>query len=168
MGPGRPLEGLSHTRGPPAGPGCAPGRVSSRELDADSSSVRPAARARLVWADDDKRLLAAIGRNLKRHSARVDFRLADNGVDALVQVGAFAPDLVVLDLNMPGLNGLEVCRRLKAGRDTREIGIVFVSGEACPALAEEALSRGARRFFSKPVRVEVVLDELEVGPRAVA
>lgn len=61
---------------------------------------------------------------------------------------SLSPDAVVLDVNMPELNGLEICRQLKAEPDTRSIPVVFCGGQSY--LADEALELGAAAFLSVP------------------
>ena len=68
-------------------------------------------------------------------------------VDALLARSA-SPDVIVLDVNLPGTNGLELCRRLKADAQTSLIPIIFCSGQHY--LADEALELGAAAFLSVP------------------
>src|SRR5262249_34977795 len=102
-------------------------------------------RRRLLVVDDEPQHLQALRRSFRRYDARVQVALADNGIDALVLVGSFKPHLIVLDVFMPGLDGLEVCRRLKANPETREIGVIVASALMTPELAEGARLAGARR-----------------------
>jgi CheY-like chemotaxis protein len=71
------------------------------------------ATTRLLVVDDDASQLRAVERVL-RAQEHVDVRFADNGVDAMLQVGLAKPDLIVMDVFMPGLDGIEACRRIKA------------------------------------------------------
>jgi CheY-like chemotaxis protein len=68
------------------------------------------------------------------------------------------PDVVLLDVMMPGLDGYEVCRRLKADPATEKIPVVFVSGHTGEAERQRGLSCGAADFLSKPVDPEAVRD----------
>jgi excisionase family DNA binding protein len=76
---------------------------------------------------------------------------ASNGYEGLLKVGS-CPDLLVLDLRMPGLDGLEVCRRVKANPATRTTRIL---------VAEEARRAGADGFLRKPLRLEDLKAEVE-------
>ena len=67
------------------------------------------------------------------------------------------PDLVLLDVMMPGVDGYEVCRRLKGDPATAGIPVVFVSGHSTEAERQEGLACGAADFISKPVEPEGVL-----------
>jgi PAS domain S-box-containing protein len=92
---------------------------------------------------------------------------ADTGGLALESVQEKAPDLILLDLRMPGLDGLEVCRRLKANSQTRHIPLMFISASDEPHERIEALKLGALDFISKPFRREELLarvrTHLELG-----
>jgi excisionase family DNA binding protein len=122
-----------------------------------------ASRRRLLVVDDDARQLEALGRLLRGYSDRLDVALVDNGVDALVKIGAFKPHVVVLDVVMPGTDGLEVCRRLKANQETRQIRIVVASGQMSPDLEKKAKDAGADLSLNKPLDIAVLLGELEAS-----
>ncbi len=77
---------------------------------------------------------------------------AESGEAALRSVKERKPELVLLDLNMAGLSGLEVCRRLKANPSTREIPVMFISAATEAAEKVEAFELGAVDFVAKPVQ----------------
>lgn len=128
-----------------------------RELEA-------AGGARLLWVDDDAALLRGLRRAF-RAFPHVDARFVDNGVEALVLVGSYHPTAVVLDIQMPGMDGLEVLRRLRTSEATRAIDIVVVSGCADPHVVAAAEKAGVRAYLFKPVRVAGVLETLGVPVR---
>jgi excisionase family DNA binding protein len=117
-------------------------------------------RRRLLIVDDNEAQLKALGRLLKPYRAQVDVALVANGIDALVLVGAFKPHLIVLDVFMPELNGIEVCRRLKAKPETQDITVVIASAALTDELSKEALAAGADRCLPKPLDLAVVLGSL--------
>lgn len=128
--------------------------------------LQEAGRRRLLVVDDDSAQLKAIGRALKRYAERVDLHLIDNGIDALIRIGATRPHLVVMDVYMPGLDGIEVCRRLKANPETQEVMVVLASARMTGELEAEARAAGARRGLRKPIDVAAILDELGVAIRS--
>jgi excisionase family DNA binding protein len=119
-----------------------------------------ASRKRLLVVDDDAAQLRAIERLLKNKLDRVQVSFSSNGIDALVQVGAFKPNLIVLDVFMPELDGLEVCRRLKANPDTQSIDVIIASAQLTADLEARATAAGASRCMRKPIDLNVVLSEL--------
>ncbi|MDB4967524.1 MAG: chemotaxis protein CheY [Myxococcales bacterium] len=119
-----------------------------------------ASKRRLLVVDDDSMHLRALERRLKPYRARVDVQLTQNGIDALVLVGSFKPDLIVLDVYMPELDGLEVCRRLKLRPDTRHIGVIVNSAHLTKTVEENALAAGALTVVPKPMNLQVLLEHL--------
>jgi two-component system nitrogen regulation response regulator NtrX len=90
-----------------------------------------------------------------------DVLLAGSGAEALAAAERDAPDLVFLDIKMPGLDGLEVLGRLRAMNDTTPVVIVSAHGSASTAL--EAGRLGAFRFIEKPLSKDYVLDAVREG-----
>lgn len=123
-------------------------------------SLSAAARRRVLVVDDDRDLLRSLTRSARSHS-HIDLETCDNGIDALVRVGAWRPHLVVLDIFMPELDGIEVCRRLSASTHlpVRPL-IVVTSGQLTPELERSALEAGARRALAKPIALTALLADL--------
>jgi PAS domain S-box-containing protein len=107
-------------------------------------------RATILAVDDTPESLALLVTILTSAGYRV--RPADSGELALAAVAANPPDLVLLDLRMRGLHGLEVCRRLKAGDETRHIPIILISAFADEAEWLEGLRLGAADYITKPFK----------------
>lgn len=122
--------------------------------------LEDAMRRRVLWVDDDPKQLASLQRLLKPYTDRVDAVLVDNGVEALVKVGSFQPHVMVIDVFMPGIDGLEVCRRLKAHPDTSGIDLIVTSAQLTPEIEKKALGYGAKRCVEKPVSLEQVLEDI--------
>lgn len=122
--------------------------------------LEAACKRRLLVVDDDLVHLRALARRLKPYAARVDVELVQNGIDALVMVGSFKPDLIVLDVYMPELDGIEVCRRLKLKPETRHIGVIVNSAHLTKSIEENALAAGAVRCVPKPLDLKVLLEHL--------
>ncbi len=118
----------------------------------------PTESRRVIVVDDDPAVLRAIGRRL-RDRADIELILIDNGIDALIQIGATRPDLVVMDVYMPGLDGIEVCRRLKSNPETRDIKVVLASGAMTEELETSSRAAGAGRGVAKPIDVSALLEE---------
>jgi len=76
---------------------------------------------------------------------------SDNGVSALAQATSAPPDLILLDLRMPGLSGLEVCEQLKRDPATQAVPVIVVTAHGEVTHKEAALTRGADDFVTKPV-----------------
>lgn len=82
-----------------------------------------------------------------------DISVAMDGESALEIVADERPDLILLDIMMPGMNGFEVCERLKAKESTRDIPVMFLSGKTDAAYKEKAMVLGAVDYITKPIDV---------------
>lgn len=82
--------------------------------------------------------------------ARIEATLITTGEEALAVVREQPFDLILLDIALPGMSGLEVCRQLKAEEVLRHIPVIFVSGQTGKAYHEEARRLGAVDFIEKP------------------
>lgn len=116
-------------------------------------------RRRLLVADEDRKQLNAYRRIFKPYADRLDFVLADNAIDALVHVGALRPHLMLLPASLGDLDGLEVCRRLKANPETRGIELIIASARVSPE-AERRARRLGVRWVTKPIKGRAIIDEL--------
>jgi excisionase family DNA binding protein len=121
------------------------------------AELADAGRKRVLLVDDNGVQLSALSRSLKRHADRLEVVTANNGIDALVLVGSFQPHFIVLDIFMPEIDGVEVCRRLKKRHQTRDVQVVVVSGGLTTALERKALEAGAVLCLPKPVDVQALL-----------
>jgi DNA-binding response OmpR family regulator len=113
----------------------------------------------ILVVDDTPASLKLLGDTLTAEGYRV--RPADSGELALAAVAANPPELILLDLRMPGLDGLEVCRRLKARPESRDIPIVFVSASGESTERVEGLKLGAVDFVAKPFQQEELLARVQ-------
>src|SRR5439155_6862006 len=100
---------------------------------------------RLLLVDDDPGLRALLRTTLEVFD--VDLTEAASAEEALGSIGAHRPDAIVLDVGLPGMNGLELCRHLKSSPDTSDIPVVLLTGSVEASGAQEA---GAAAFLLKP------------------
>lgn len=121
-----------------------------------------AKRLRVLVVDDDP-----LVRNLLRavlNDADFDLEEARDGSEALKLVAENAPDVIVLDVMMPGMNGYEVCRTLRADPRLDASRIVILTARDTAADREESKLAGADAFFAKPFS-PLDLIESVIGPR---
>jgi two-component system alkaline phosphatase synthesis response regulator PhoP len=105
-------------------------------------------REKIVVVEDERDILEVIGYNLGREGYRVV--TATDGLEALRLIRVEAPDLVLLDLMLPGLDGIELCRRLKLDPVTKAIPIVMVTAKGEEADVVLGLGVGADDYVTKP------------------
>lgn len=109
----------------------------------------PAQPPLVMVVDDDEGARTAIGALLEVEGHRLV--LADRGDRALEQLRDLSPDVVLLDVMMPGIDGFETCRRLKADPRLRHVPVIMVTALADRAHLVKGLDAGADEFVSKPV-----------------
>jgi len=106
------------------------------------------ADARVLLVDDDPGMIQVLGRLLSGYS---QLRFATDGAQALAMAQSWQPELILLDAEMPGIDGFEVCRRLKADPLLAEVPIVFVTQHTEAWVEAAVFELGAADFVTKPV-----------------
>jgi len=147
--------------GRPAGTSAFPSRSSS-DLERPTNFLQsPSTPPRILVVDDSPIVVDFVMDTLRELRPGSKLEGAFNGYEGLLKVGTFCPDLLVLDLRMPGLDGLEVCRRIKANPATRTTQILVITAFAEVGTAEEARRAGADGFLSKPLRLDDLRAQVE-------
>ncbi len=113
------------------------------------------ARENILVVEDEREIQELIRYNLAREGYRV--QCVGSGEDALRAVRSAATDLVVLDLMLPGVDGLEVCRRLKAEPETRRLAVVMLTAKGEEADVVTGLELGADDYIPKPFSPRILL-----------
>ena len=108
----------------------------------------------ILVVDDEREILELVNYNLEKEGYRVT--AVGSGEDALAATRTGAPDLVVLDLMLPGVDGLDVCRRLKGDAKTRAIPIVMLTAKGTEADVVAGLELGASDYVTKPFSPRVL------------
>jgi two-component system, cell cycle response regulator DivK len=115
--------------------------------------------ATILVAEDNEPSRDALSRRLERRGYRV--LLAVDGEQAVSIARAALPDLILMDLGLPGIDGWEATRQLKAGAATRHIPLIVLSAHAMTNDREKALASGGDDFDTKPVRFQQLLIKIE-------
>lgn len=116
--------------------------------------------ARILVVDDEREILRALQRNLSAHGYEVF--TAESGEQALQEIASHRPDLMVLDLGLPGISGLEVCKRVRAESNLPIVVLSVKDSERDKVLA---LDLGADDYVSKPFGMDEVLARIRVALR---
>jgi diguanylate cyclase (GGDEF)-like protein len=120
-------------------------------------------RLTILVADDEPVNRALIQRRLEREGYRV--LTAQNGSEAVEKTTDALPDLVILDVMMPEMDGMDACRLLKENEKTRDIPIIFLSARDETEMKVSGLSLGANDYISKPFKAEELLARVHVAIR---
>ncbi len=113
---------------------------------------------KVLIVDDDPSVRKLLIVAFMKYGFAVDS--ASDGFEAGIKTIKFQPDIVILDLYMPKLDGFEVCRQLKNNNSSSDIKIVAISGNENQKNREKILSCGADLFFEKSVDIKVIIKEI--------
>lgn len=114
---------------------------------------------RILLVEDNELNRDMLSRRLVKRGYEVI--LAVDGEQALRAAQDLAPALVLMDISLPGINGWEVTRRLKAGPQTRAIPVIALTAHAMASDREQALAAGCDDFDTKPVELARLLAKIE-------
>jgi len=113
---------------------------------------------KILVVDDEKAIYAYLERKLSKLGYSVC--TAENGEEALSQAFKERPDIILLDVKLPKLNGIEVCKRLKSSDMTKQIPIIMLSAKAQSDEITAGLKAGADRYLCKPISFPDILQEI--------
>jgi two-component system phosphate regulon response regulator PhoB len=116
-------------------------------------------RERILVVDDEEDLLELVNYNLSREGFRVE--CVASGEAALQAARKNLPDLIVLDLLLPSVDGLEICRRLKSDDKTRHIPIIMLTAKSAESDMVSGLELGADDYMTKPFSPRVLLARIK-------
>ncbi len=116
-------------------------------------------KKRILLADDEEDIKTVVAMFLEAEGYEVI--TAFDGLDALEKVRCDKPDLILLDIMMPVLDGFEVCKRLKENEETAAIPVVILSAAAHVESVNRGLKAGAKDYIVKPFEPETLLEKIE-------
>jgi CheY-like chemotaxis protein len=125
-------------------------------------------RRRLIHYVEDNETNAEVMRGILALRPQVELEITALGLDGLAAIRQRHPSLVLLDMHLPDIDGLELLRHLQADADTSDIPVIVVSADATEARISQAIAAGATHYLTKPVNVatflaavDSVLDQLD-------
>ena len=113
---------------------------------------------KLLVVDDDPSFLRYVGEVVDES---YDLFFSTNGIDALNMLSTVKPDIILLDVVLPGMDGLELCRRIRSVDSTSGMFIVLVSGRAMESDIENGFAAGANSYLTKPFHHNRLISLLE-------
>ena len=129
--------------------------MTSKQMESPRNISAPNRRKRILVVDDEKDLVDLISYNLKRNG--FDALIARDGNEALDIATREKPDLVLLDLMLPGIDGTEVARRLKNAPETSGIPIIMLTAKSEETDVVVGLTLGADDYVTKPFSMKILL-----------
>ncbi|MFZ5795810.1 MAG: response regulator [Sphingomonas sp.] len=124
------------------------------ESPASTPCATPPATGTILAIDDSRASLSVLGQRL----GQLDYRtaLSDNGSEGLDLIAARGFDLVLLDMVMPGMSGLQVLHEIRSNADTADLPVIMMTGHRDPAAAIDGLAAGADDHVAKPLDFDVL------------
>jgi excisionase family DNA binding protein len=116
-------------------------------------------KRKVLIVDDDQELVELIVDVLEK-DGRFEVRTVNNGFDAGMMVKEYRPDLIVLDVMLPDINGKEVCQRVRSDKTMDEVRIICISGMVEEDKIEDLRASGANDFLHKPFEVETLVERM--------
>ncbi len=116
-------------------------------------------KRKALIVDDDEELVELI-RDVLEADGRFDVRAANNGFDAGMMVKEYHPDIIVLDVMLPDINGREVCQRVRTDPTLDDVKIICISGMVEQDKIADLLAAGADAFQQKPFEIEELIERV--------
>jgi two-component system phosphate regulon response regulator PhoB len=117
------------------------------------------AKPRLLIVEDERSLIKPLEYNFQREG--YDTIVAHDGEEGLRKAQMLLPDLIILDIMLPGMNGIDVCKELRAGERTREIPVIMLTARAEETDQVVGFSVGADDYVTKPFSTKVLLQRIK-------
>jgi CheY-like chemotaxis protein len=106
-------------------------------------------RKRVLIVDDEASMVSVLQRYVSNAGYLSD--TASSGLEALEKIEKEQPDLVLLDLMMPGINGFETCRRIRENKKTKKLPVLIITALRSESDSDSAAASGANEFIVKPI-----------------
>ena len=116
---------------------------------------------RILIVDDEPSVTKIIAAEIKAEHPDYEILEAHDGFSAGQMVGSLKPDVVILDLRMPRVDGFEVCRQIKSDKATKDAVVIAMTAYPSPQAKERILQCGAKVYLTKPLDMVVLMKELE-------
>ncbi len=114
---------------------------------------------KVLVVEDDRSIQMVLELVLTR-MAKCEVFLASEGREGLAMIKQCKPDVVLLDLMLPGIDGFEICKRSKEDPETRSIPIIFLTAQPQPAAIAKAMSLGAAAYLIKPFDPATIVSQI--------
>ena len=113
----------------------------------------------VLVVEDDKDLREMVC--LMLEYSGFDVRSAVDGVDGLARLASEQPDLIVLDVMMPRMDGITMCRHVRETPETAELPIIMMSGKTQEEAITDGLTAGANRYLRKPMSLDLLVQNIQ-------
>ena len=116
--------------------------------------------AKILVVDDDTKIQMVVRIMLQKKG--YDVKCVSSGLEAFREIPEFKPDLIMLDVMMPGMGGYEVCRKLKSSESTKNIPVIMLTALGMGEDFEKAIENGADWYIVKPFNSRQLLSRVSM------
>ena len=116
---------------------------------------------RVLVVDDEDSVTRWLAEEIKAIHPDYEVLEANNGYTAGEIIALSKPNVVILDLRMPGIDGFEVCQRIKSREETKDISVIAITAHHSDEIQRRICEAGATAYFTKPLDIEALLAEVE-------
>lgn len=109
--------------------------------------------------DDEENILISL--NFLMKDAGYETAVARNGHEALAQIETFRPDLIILDVMLPGVDGFEICRQVRGSEDLPDLKIIMLTAKGREVEVAKGLALGADAYITKPFSTRELLTAVQ-------
>ena len=113
----------------------------------------------VLAVDDDRSMIAFLGMLINQIG--YDFIGLHSGEECLAQIDEIAPDLLMLDVNMPGMDGYETCRRVRSEHSNIAVPVLFLTGNDSRDGLSDAISAGGTEYLAKPINADALIERVQ-------
>ena len=113
----------------------------------------------VLAVDDDRSMIAFLGMLINQMGH--EFVGLHTGEECLAQIDQINPDLLMLDVNMPGMDGYETCRRVRSEHSNITVPVLFLTGNDARVGLSDAISAGGTEYLSKPIDAEALIQRVQ-------
>ena len=120
---------------------------------------------KILIVDDEERNIQLIGSILKKSEKKIKIFVASNGKEAIERCHSFMPDIILMDINMPVMDGIEACRKIKDNELFKDIPVIFLTAENSVEGKLNALNSNGSDYITKPVHEEELILRVKIHLR---
>lgn len=120
---------------------------------------------KILIVDDEERNIQLIGSILKKSEKKIKIFVASNGKEAIERCHSFMPDIILMDINMPVMDGIEACRKIKDNELFKDIPVIFLTAENSVEGKLNALNSNGSDYINKPVHEEELILRVKIHLR---
>jgi PAS domain S-box-containing protein len=113
--------------------------------------------ARILIVDDDEQIVSLLSKVLARHPLYI-VEAAYNGIEGLIKMGTFEPDVLILDVSMPDMDGIEVCRKLRNDLSLSAVSVIIITGHVNNPRLRELKEMGFHEIYAKPFATDDIMN----------